>query len=1086
MDSTTEYFKIPTWDNGIDTYSEFHSRKEFAEFLQSIFKEPGKYEFDESSAEFNKVGEYFNKNGFYCEHVEGSIDFINFWDREKEKCSIGYIVKYKNKAWYLAREYYMWLNFLPIRNKEKGNKLTFASIRDAQYHIALYEIRAEIEYKNASILKKRQIASQQPHSEPVLGEHGWTTMGDIQPGDKLWNPDGTLQTILHKSNNGVSDVYEFEFADGRKTRCGIEHNWEVVDRVTKKTLVLNTKQLIEKGIHKKFGSVNHYRFAIKNTKAIEYLNSQSLPIDPYVLGCILGDGSISSSVYISGKDEEIFDEISSILGDEYELNDIGYCKRGIVYKDRFGKNDQYENSRYGVNPILRELAILGLRVNNKGVKHIPDIYLHSSIKDRISLIQGLMDTDGFVNASGNNIHFTNKNKNLIDGLAYICRSLGIRVTVSEKNNKHGVFYRLLFSGNIPYDIFRLTRKKIRFNLRKQKKTFDVVPLISITKLDYQEESSCIIVDNPNHLYITNDFIVTHNSFFHTAKITNKVWFDEGAITMMGASSKEYVLKSWNFMEEYRSFLNTHTAWYRPMNPGKPLDWEQKIEQESGGRKSSVGLKSTARGVTFEKSPTAGVGGPTQLFFYEEAGIAKTMDQTYEYMRPAMQSGQITTGIFICAGSVGDLKECEPLKDFTLNPDKNGFLAVESNLADENWTHCKTALFVPEQWSMMPYIDQYGNSQVEEAVEAILKEREIWKNGDKENNIDPLDPNIYQLRVSQKPINIKEAFDFRDESVFKMNLINGQRKRIEDKEYPIEYVELEEEANGEITIKKTSKTPIKDFPIKKNEPDKTGVIVIHERPPKNPKWDRYYASIDPVSEGKVSTSESLCSIYIYKNSAEIVRTENNITTSTFEEGKIVAWWCGRFDDINDTHKRLELMIRLYNARTLCESNVSLFIRHMIQEKQQKYLVRKNEILFLKEAAANTNVYQEYGWRNTGTLFTNHMLSYLIEYTQEVIDIETKEDGTVIKKHYGIERIPDIMAIQEMSQYRKGLNVDRLVALAALISFVKLNDTARGQRVVKEQNSNSLDNRENLYKLNNSPFRNIGNKYNKGRNPFKRIR
>ena len=69
------------------------------------------------------------------------------------------------------------------------------------------------------------------------------------------------------------------------------------------------------------------------------------------------------------------------------------------------------------------------------------------------------------------------------------------------------------------------------------------------------------------------------------------------------------------------------------------------------------------GMSFEQSPTKGVGGPCTLFFYEEAGIAPTMDLTYQYIRPAMQAGEITTGMFIAAGSVGDLKDCNPLKRF---------------------------------------------------------------------------------------------------------------------------------------------------------------------------------------------------------------------------------------------------------------------------------------------------------------------------------------------------------------------------------------------------------------------------------------
>ena len=157
---------------------------------------------------------------------------------------------------------------------------------------------------------------------------------------------------------------------------------------------------------------------------------------------------------------------------------------------------------------------------------------------------------------------------------------------------------------------------------------------------------------------------------------------------------------------------------------------------------------------------------------------------------------------------------------------------------------------------------------------------------------------------------------------------------------------------------------------------------------------------------------------------------------FVEGdKIVAAWCGRFDDINKTHERLRLIIEWYNAWTLVENNISLFIMYMIKERKQNYLVPKNQMLFLKEAQANKTVYQEYGWKNTGTLFKNHLLSYLIEWLKETIDEDIDDDGTIVKKHHGIRRLPDIMALKEMQAYQPGVNVDRIVSLAALNSFCK---------------------------------------------------
>jgi hypothetical protein len=167
--------------------------------------------------------------------------------------------------------------------------------------------------------------------------------------------------------------------------------------------------------------------------------------------------------------------------------------------------------------------------------------------------------------------------------------------------------------------------------------------------------------------------------------------------------------------------------------------------------------------------------------------------------------------------------------------------------------------------------------------------------------------------------------------------------------------------------------------------------------------------------------------------------------------------------------------------------------MISRKKQRYLVPKNQILFLKDLGANANVFQEYGWKNTGVLFKSHLLSYVIEYTREELDTVTKEDGTVVKTIYGIERIPDPMLLKEMQAYVEGLNVDRLVSFAALIAFMKIQQSNRGfmKRTIMDETAKKLQKSENLYKLNSSPFRHMGKSSNTmgqgiKRSPFKNFK
>jgi hypothetical protein len=457
-----------------------------------------------------------------------------------------------------------------------------------------------------------------------------------------------------------------------------------------------------------------------------------------------------------------------------------------------------------------------------------------------------------------------------------------------------------------------------------------------------------------------------------------------------------------------------------------------------------------------------------------------MADTYEYLRPAMSSGMMTTGQFIAAGSVGDLDQCNPLKDMILNPTNNDIYAVKTNLLDKDGTIGLSGLFIPEQWSMPPYIDDFGNSKVEEALEAIMLEREDWKN--------KLNPEQYQLRISQKPTNIAEGFAYRKESIFPQGIISKQLKKIEDKEYSYEHIELERTHDGIIpTISR--RIPISQFPVDKKMQDKRGVPVVYERPVKNPEFGMYYASIDPVSEGKTTTSDSLCSIFVYKNAVEVRRETLDGIETFVESDKLICAWSGRHDDINKTHEQLLLIIEWYNAWTICENNISHFINYMVSKKKQKYLVPKNQMVFLKDLGSNKSVYQEYGWKNTGTLFKSHLISYAIEFLREEIDEEVDDDGNVIKTTLGIERIPDPMLLKEMQQYYPGLNVDRLVAFSALVAFVKVQQANRGY-TKRRESEKPLEKSDKFHKLNSSPFRNIGRNNNmskrKPRSGFKNLR
>lgn len=615
-----------------------------------------------------------------------------------------------------------------------------------------------------------------------------------------------------------------------------------------------------------------------------------------------------------------------------------------------------------------------------------------------------------------------------------------------------------------------------------------------------------------------------SSYFHIAKLYNKYIFEEGFVAKIGASDKKYIDATngcWKFLNQYHNFTNKHTAWACGNFPDKVFSWQQKVETKTpDGRKVEIGTMATITGISFDKDPVSGVGGACNEMFYEEGGVAPTADITYGYMKSAMRQGTSVTGVFTIAGSVGDLSQCEPLRDFIMNPDANDFYSIETDLIDENGTTGITALFIPEQWSLTGegetnFTDEFGNSKVEEALAYLNNEFERMRRVMSEEK--------YQLEVSQRPRNIREAFAMRTVSVFPAQHTGSQLRRIEEGEYAMEYVDLIRNNKNEIEALNSDRRPISEFPLPMKTVDKKGIVCIHEHPIKNAPHGTYICAIDPVEVGKTTTSASLASIVVYKMDIEVVneevfrkapapgkegvelewgpiskkkqeqgKPEVKLTTH-IEGGKIVAFWCGRFDDPNETNEYISRLVEYYNARALCENNKPGFINYMRSKKRQKYLVFRDEMIFDKELDIKLSGNERYGITMTPRLW-KVLLEYAVNSLSEVMYEERDQEGNVTRIHYGVERITDPMILKEMQLYQPGMNADRLISYALLMTFVKILQASGRMRKKIERSDDKLENPSKFvtFKGADKPlFQNIGragngNMLRANRNPFKNIR
>lgn len=723
------FTKIPTYNADIDIWSEtdFTSQEHFKFFLERIFREPGEYNFDESTLKWNALGRKFTEKKFYTMLARGTQDWKKFWDFEKRKSRLGVIWHSKGETWYLCREYYMLLNFLPITNKEKGFIESFCDVRDTQYHLQLYERIAEASHEHSGLVKKRQMLS---------------------------------------------------------------------------------------------------------------------------------------------------------------------------------------------------------------------------------------------------------------------------------------------------------------------------------------------------------------SYYHCAKLINIYWFEKNKNLKMMASDDRYVSGkqgSWLILIAYRDFLNQHTPWYRHSEPDKMGEWQQKIRTKRGGRWISKGNKSSLISITLKQDPQKGVGGPTYIGFYEEAGIAPTMDTTKAFLDPALESGLETVGTFIAAGSVGDLDDCKPLEKMIRNPRDYRIHAVPCRNYDETGVIKECGLFIPTQYGMPPYVDQYGNSLVKEAIEALLIAYKEWESLPEEE---------YRLKLSQNPMTLKHAFDFRGTSYFPASLIERRQQVIKDqiKEKiikPLKGVMREDDQGNPIFVPR-DKLPVDEqppemgYPINPKDKDKRGVTLIYQLPKEKPDFGIYFGGVDSIEANVTSTSDSLFCVAIVSRRIEVHKEDDKgARTIQYEGGKLMAIYAGRYDDINDTNKQGELLIRFYNALSAIERNKANFINHLRSKGFSKLVAKRREMSLFKEVDMTGFDNDEYGIYLGSDGKANEIINQnILEDITTTLDVIHKKNkdgsmGEIVKTVRGIDLVDDHWTLEELKLHTNDRNTDRRVAFGLAKTLAKCHELTAPKRVYETAKKKEEPRREGFSLLGSRP-------------------
>lgn len=324
----------------------------------------------------------------------------------------------------------------------------------------------------------------------ILTPTGFITMGEIEKGMEICGTNGTTQTVLEVYDKGLKDNYRVHFGDKSVARCCEDHLWDVTTAYgAKKTIPL--KEIMKDYTTQQKDGTNSYKYYVQTT-AVEFKeNKEKMPIDPYLLGVLLGDGSLTgthrSSIEISlgKKKEHILNKL--ILPEGVEMRST-WVESKSYFRVKLTGTDQDGSV---IKNILDSIGLLG---TSSHTKFIPNAYLFSSIESRTKLLQGLIDTDGNVNKRGL-FEFSSVSKQLAEDFANLCKSLGKNITTREKDRSKSTGY----STNNIFIVQELKGYKYGNKIVKIEPLNETVPM------------RCIKVSNPDNLYITDDFVVTHNT-----------------------------------------------------------------------------------------------------------------------------------------------------------------------------------------------------------------------------------------------------------------------------------------------------------------------------------------------------------------------------------------------------------------------------------------------------------------------------------------------------------------------------------------------------------------------------------------------
>ena len=370
-----------------------------------------------------------------------------------------------------------------------------------------------------------------PLDSVVFTPTGERRIADLHVGDAVLSWDGYSTPVTGIHLQGVRDVYRVTFADGRSVVTDGDHQWLVGRRLKERVSstenlsrpavrgsgydgyrTFTTAELFGKNLTKKVGSKKETRrrYWIPVCLPAQF-ERRPLPVDPYLLGVLLSEGALTGTgkrvVGYTSADPEIAAEIRRRTGLKVRKRSADYA--WVVDSDGFSWKD----------------ALGGLNGASSESMFIPADYLHSDVDDRLALLRGLMDGDGTVDKRGY-LEYTSVSRQLAEDVRFLVESMGGVVwNIHEKPCAYRKGDARIYTGKTGYTVaFALPPEIVPVTLPRKAARLKITarPRRFFASIEYvgRQETVCISVAHPSQLYLTDHFIVTHNTFSALYKMHN--------------------------------------------------------------------------------------------------------------------------------------------------------------------------------------------------------------------------------------------------------------------------------------------------------------------------------------------------------------------------------------------------------------------------------------------------------------------------------------------------------------------------------------------------------------------------------------